>query len=121
MTKVYTITINGKEEFLCGNIQKILLKSYKTGLDYWYQVNQHAIEHDVEGLFTDSPKWSLVVKDSKLESFKDSKALTLNLDVVARKFGIKGRWKNTSGWGHTSARHKSTATEFMVFTDRVSD
>jgi hypothetical protein len=47
--------------------------------------------------------------------------LTLNLDAIAKCFNIKGRWKNTSGYGHTSAKHKSTSTDFMVFTDRASD
>lgn len=113
MSKVYTITINGKEEFLCGNIQKILLKSRKTGLEYWYSVNEASIKDAVEGIFTDSPEWTPIVKNER--------ALTLNLDAIAKCFNIKGRWKNTSGYGHTSASHKSTGTEFTVFTDRIGD
>lgn len=112
-SKVYTITINGKEEFLCGNIESVMLRSHKTGLEYRYYVNEQDIIDAVEGVFTPSPKWSAIVKDAP--------ALTMNLDVIARQFGIKGRWKNTSGYGHTNAKHKATATDFHVFTDRVSD
>ena len=112
-SKVYTITINGKEEFLCGNIESVMLRSHKTGLDYRYYVNEDTIVDAVDGVFTASPKWSAIVKDAP--------ALTMNLDVIARKFGIKGRWKNTSGYGHTNAKHKATATDFDVITDRVSD
>jgi len=112
-SKVYTITINGKEEFLCGNIESILLRSRKSGLDYRYYVDEDGIIDAVEGMFTPSPKWSNIVKNGP--------ALTMNLDVVARQFGIKGRWKNMSGYGHTTAKHTATATDFHVFTDRVSD
>jgi hypothetical protein len=112
-SKVYTITINGKEEFLCGNIESIVLRSHKSGLDYRYHVDEQGIRDAVPGLFTPSPKWSEIVKDAP--------ALTMNLAVIAREFGIKGRWKNTSGYGHTTAKHKTTATDFHVFTDRVSD
>ena len=107
---VYTVTINGKEEFLCGNIESVLLRSPKTGLEYRYRVNQDGIIDAEPGVFTPSAKWSAIVKDAP--------ALTMNLDRLARQFGIRGRWKNTSGWGHTGAKHTATQTDFQVFTDR---
>lgn len=112
MRLVYTVTINGKEEFIPHDPQQMVF-IFKDGSRYNYLLNDQAWINDADaGIFTPSAKWV---------ANGIPHALTMNLSVMARYLSIKGRWKNTSGWGHTNAMQKSSGTEFMVLTNRPMD
>jgi len=99
---VRSITINGKEHYLPGGFESITINSSQTGLTKSWD-----IEYLTEDDFSPS------------EEFKDHavNALTFDLNSLGKKFDIKGRWKNRSGWGHIQASHKSTGTYFIVHTE----
>jgi hypothetical protein len=49
----------------------------------------------------------------------DSNTNTINLNVLGSSFGAeKGKWKNNSGYGFISAKHKKANIEFIVHENR---
>jgi hypothetical protein len=109
MAKVYTVTINGKEQFLCDKLIGIRLVNRTD--DFYSVINAEVIANALPGLFKSSPEWSAL----------DQSALTFDLNEFTKLFGIKGALKNNSGWGHTMARHTRTNTRITILTDREAE
>jgi len=109
MSKIYTVTINGKEQFVGNSITGIRLVNRTD--DFYSVIDADAITNALPGLFKSSPEWSAL----------DQSALTFDLNEFAKLFGIKGALKNDSGWGHTMARHKRTNTRITILTDREAE
>jgi hypothetical protein len=109
MARIYTVTINGKETFICGKVTGIRVVNDNT--DFYSPIDDDAIANALPGLFTASPKWSEVTKSTD--------ALTFNLNEFAKLFGVNGALTNDCGYGHTMAKHKRTGTRIVVMTDRV--
>jgi len=112
MSKIYTVTINGKEQTICGSIVAVSLRSHKMDIDFYSEINAEVIANAQPNLFKPSAKYS--------ELFGES-ALTFDLSEFAKLFGIKGRLANKSGYGHTMASHKATWTQITIIDDRASD
>jgi hypothetical protein len=104
MAKIYTVTINDKEQFVGNSITGVRICSNRTGLDFYAQINADSIANALPGLFKSSPEWATL----------DESALTFDLNEFVKLFGLKGRIANDSGWGSVRATHKSTATRISI-------
>lgn len=109
MAKIYTVSINGKEEFLVCKITGVRIVNRTT--DFYAGIDDTAVANALPGLFKISPRWSNLMKSDD--------PLTFDLNEFAKLFGITGKLRNECGYGAIIAEHKATNTRIVITTEGV--
>ena len=95
-----TFSINGKNETAWCDVSGAIFKNLVSYDDYYY---------DKKGLISLATTFGAYDKDNNI----------IDLNILGKAFGAKkGKWKNNTGYGFISAKHKSSNIEFMVFENR---
>jgi hypothetical protein len=105
MTKLATITINGREQFFSfgndNNGKFVIQVSGDSRQEHWM---------DFDFLASAAAGHSYIVPSKEYPS-----EYSFDLNQFAKMFGIQGRWKNESAWGHTHAKHSTSGARFIAY------
>lgn len=103
MSKFRTITINGKEEyfdFRDPDSKFVIQISGVRRVEFWHKFD----------MFEAAAGLSFVVPSKEYPG-----SYSFDLNQFAKLYGIKGRWKNQSGYGHTLAKQSKHNAQFIAY------
>ena len=103
MTKLATITINGKEQFFDfrdADSKFVIQISGVRRVEFWHNFD----------LFEGIAGLSFIVPSKEYPG-----KYSFDLNQFARLYRIRGRWKNQSGYGHTMAKQSTHNAQFIAY------